>query len=92
MLYGTNPKKLALIITTNNAIQILTIHKSKGLEFPVVIMPKGIWSTKSNLNQPFIWVDGVKVDQNEFDYFIAKMNKKLLTALDMKSLYEKKSK
>ena len=82
-------KKISVDNNNNNAIQILTIHKSKGLEFPVVIMPKGIWSTKSNLNQPFIWVDGVKVDQNEFDYFIAKMNKKLLTALDMKSLYEK---
>ena len=82
-------KKISVDNNDNNAIQILTIHKSKGLEFPVVIMPKGIWSTKSNFNQPFIWVDGVQVDQNEFDYFIAKMNKKLLTALEMKSLYDK---
>ena len=57
-------KKISVDNNNYNAIQILTIHKSKGLEFPVVIMPKGIWSTKSNLNQPFIWVDGVKVDQN----------------------------
>ena len=77
-------KKISVDNNNNNAIQILTIHKSKGLEFPVVIMPIGIWSSKTNLNQPFIWVDGVTVGQNEFDYFIAKMNKKLLTALDMK--------
>ena len=84
-------KKISVDNNNNNAIQILTIHKSKGLEFPVVILPIGIWSSKTNLYQPFIWVDGVTVGQNEFDYFIAKMNKKLLTALEMKNLYKKKS-
>ena len=65
-------KKISVDNNDNNAIQILTIHKSKGLEFPVVIMPIGKSGLqKSNLNQPFIWVDGVKVDQNQFDYFIA---------------------
>lgn len=28
-----------------NAVEIMTIHKSKGLEFPVVIIPKADWST-----------------------------------------------
>ena len=82
-------KKISVDNNNNNAIQILTIHKSKGLEFPVVILPIGNWSSKTNLYQPFIWVDGVTVGQNEFDYFIAKMNKKLLTALDMENLYKK---
>lgn len=37
-----NTKKEKLSITSpqgNNAVQIMTIHKSKGLEFPVVIFP-----------------------------------------------------
>ncbi len=39
-----------------NAVEIMTIHKSKGLEFPVVIIPRADWSTTP---KPFstIWAD-----------------------------------
>lgn len=39
-----------------DAINILTIHKAKGLEFPVVFMPYGELSTQSTLSSR-IWVD-----------------------------------
>lgn len=38
-----------------DAIKILSIHKSKGLEFPVVILPYATWSLKGK--QSKIWVN-----------------------------------
>ena len=38
----------------NNAVRILTIHQSKGLEFPIVIMPLADWELTPLKNQT-IW-------------------------------------
>jgi ATP-dependent exoDNAse (exonuclease V) beta subunit len=46
--------KLSIALEKNNdAISIITIHKSKGLEFPVVIHPYADYPTQSGKN--FIW-------------------------------------
>lgn len=34
----------------SDAIQIMTIHKSKGLQFPIVIIPDGSWEYKPKTN------------------------------------------
>ena len=55
-----NQHQLALDLPQNmDAIQILTIHKSKGLEFPVVIYPfaNQTVSHSNPMNQELIWVD-----------------------------------
>ncbi|GAB3640220.1 UvrD-helicase domain-containing protein [Spirosoma arcticum] len=46
-----------------NAVSIQTIHKSKGLEFPVVIIPFANWGVEPNRNST-IWLDlsGVPTD------------------------------
>jgi ATP-dependent exoDNAse (exonuclease V) beta subunit len=40
---------------TDNAIQVMTIHKSKGLQFPVVIVPDAAMTTRAHVEH--LWVD-----------------------------------
>ncbi|MBW7868657.1 MAG: UvrD-helicase domain-containing protein [Brumimicrobium sp.] len=40
-----------------NAIRIMTVHKSKGLEFPIVIMPKVDWNISTSRNTHFLFAD-----------------------------------
>lgn len=45
-------EKLALQIPeSENAVKIISIHKSKGLEYPVVILPYADWSLKIDTNK-----------------------------------------
>lgn len=41
---------------TANAVKIMTIHKSKGLQFPVVILPFLIWHG-NKLGKDALWID-----------------------------------
>jgi len=42
---------------SENAITITTIHKSKGLQFPIVIIPRGDWPFSQSNRKPLLWVD-----------------------------------
>jgi len=50
-----------------NAIRVFTIHKAKGLEFPVVIIPFLDWELdySNNLNENILWCS--PVDQSPFN-------------------------
>ena len=47
-----------------DAIQIMTIHKSKGLEFKVVIVPFANWNIveTAHMKQPILWPDAPQIE------------------------------
>jgi ATP-dependent exoDNAse (exonuclease V) beta subunit len=47
------------------ALRMMTIHKSKGLQFPIVIMPDSKWAT-SKLTDNFLWTN---LDKEKFAGF-----------------------
>lgn len=52
-------KKTIQVSDENDAIKIMTIHKSKGLEFPIVIVPFLDWELDhSSNNQTILWCKG----------------------------------
>ena len=50
------------ITDENDAIKILTIHKAKGLEYPVVILPFLNWPFEKKGKEEIIWVDGAPLN------------------------------
>ncbi|MCF2497861.1 UvrD-helicase domain-containing protein [Dyadobacter chenhuakuii] len=58
--------KLSITIPDEtNAIRITTIHKSKGLEYPVVIVPYAHWKVTPNAKLDRLWLDLDDVDYDE---------------------------
>lgn len=55
-----NQNMSVLLPESENSVKLMTIHKSKGLEFPVVILPKLDFSTGIHNNAKFL----VEVDNN----------------------------
>lgn len=80
--------KLSVENAPKNAIQILTVHKSKGLEFPVVIVPFTNWGSKSNVDIPYTWVENVNLEDRNIDLYIGEMSNRSLSHLDKKLVYE----
>ncbi|MBX3102041.1 MAG: UvrD-helicase domain-containing protein [Bacteroidetes bacterium] len=50
-------QKPVTLLPGNQALQVMTIHKSKGLEFPVVILPFANWSLKPAAYGDIVWAD-----------------------------------
>ena len=73
-LYESKEESLNVISSDNtNAVEILTIHKSKGLEFPVVIFPYADISINSDL-KPKEWIDIYSNQESSLNRVIINLN------------------
>jgi ATP-dependent helicase/nuclease subunit A len=64
--WETAKNKLSITIPADtDALRITTIHKSKGLEYPVVIVPYANWKFTPNAMMDRLWVDMDDVDYEE---------------------------
>jgi ATP-dependent helicase/nuclease subunit A len=48
-------KQVISMPENQDAIRLMTIHSSKGLEFKIIIIPFGDWDFTSKSNESFIW-------------------------------------
>jgi len=76
-------KKKSVVLPGNQeAIRILTIHKSKGLEFKAVILPFLSWNLDHVASkQPILWVKPVTPPFNELGILPVKYGKDLTTTI-----------
>jgi superfamily I DNA/RNA helicase len=74
-----------------DAARVLTIHKSKGLEFPVVILPFLSWNTDHEPSkQPFIWVKPATEPFSNFGMVPLRYSEKLEETVFAESYREEK--
>ncbi len=78
LIHWDDKKEKESIVTPSesNAVQIMTIHKSKGLQFPVVILPYADWDAFSDRNA-HIWIPLNENKYENFNHFYVPVNKKL---------------
>ena len=68
-------KKSVVLPDGIDAVNIMTIHKSKGLEFPVVIFPFANWPVKATKSE--LWIDLETKSSKEPQAALIAMNKSL---------------
>ena len=84
--WETQKDKLSVIIPEGlNAVRIMSVHKAKGLQFPVVIYPFA--QDKKDTSRTFLWVDIADDDLMGLKSAIIRSQKDLLET-DYKSQYE----
>lgn len=66
----------------SDAVQVMTIHKSKGLQFPVVICPFFDW--KMDLNKQISWIES---SNDKLPAYFLKMSK-VLQETEFSQIYE----
>ena len=66
-----NKENISIIVPGNvDAVRVMTIHKAKGLESPVVILPYCNWEIGIKGNRDMIWATSSKPPFNESAFYI----------------------
>ena len=91
--WETTGKRKSVVLPGNQeAMRILTIHKSKGLEFKVVILPFISWNLDHiPSKQPILWVKPAKAPFNELGLVPVKYSQDLLSTIFADYYKEEKS-
>ncbi|HLA42117.1 MAG TPA: 3'-5' exonuclease, partial [Aggregatilineales bacterium] len=53
-LTGIEPREGEAVIDQSGAVQIMSVHKSKGLEFPVVVLANADWTPRNYITSPLL--------------------------------------
>ena len=84
-------EKTITISEQQNAIRVLTIHKAKGLEFPVVIVPYCNWTLDHNTSlQNIIWCEPTRDPYSQLDLVPVNYSSKLAGTIFYKDYYTEK--
>jgi ATP-dependent exoDNAse (exonuclease V) beta subunit len=87
----TGCKKSFILPGNQDAIRVLTIHKSKGLEFSAVILPFISWPLDHPpLRQPLLWVKPEIAPFNELGIVPVKCSKELTGTIFSGHYYDEK--
>jgi ATP-dependent exoDNAse (exonuclease V) beta subunit len=74
---------------TNQSIKILTIHKSKGLEFPIVLIPFCDWDILPRANRsPWLWCNPRENKINQMEIAPVKFSSRLSESAFSENYFE----
>ncbi len=77
--WDENGNKYSIAVSgQKDAIRLMTIHKAKGLESPVVIIPYANWEININGRQDHIWVSSEEKPFSESSSYLVRASGELL--------------
>jgi len=74
--------------SVDNAIQVMTIHKSKGLQFPVVIIPFAKWSNTNPGMSDLTWIEHEKLKELDLPKYVTSLTKSSLKNYQLEKIAE----
>ncbi len=86
--WNDNKEKIKLDLPENhNSVNIMTIHKSKGLQFPVVLIPFTNW-TYNVPRREYKWVETNEEELNYLNKILLPINKSFMKSTsELKNIY-----